>query len=225
MVKSVTFDMKAPYRPLESFIYDRFIAPSVIDFLERVEEQFDGLIPEKGRLLDVGCGGGQVAIALAGKHPRLRITGLDISPEQIERAQKRAASLEDRLDFVRGSALDLPFEDESFDGVLSVASLKHWPDQSKGLAECIRVLRSGGALVVIEADRSCRFEDAREFVGRWRIPGPVRVPALLYFRTFVAGQSVDLEEARQLLSAMPLLEKEVRRLPETPALLLQGRKK
>ena len=52
--------------------------------------------------------------------------------------------------------------------------------QSKGLAECVRVLRPGGQLLVVEADRGCRFNDARAFVSRWRLPKAMRPLRKMY---------------------------------------------
>ena len=96
--------------------------------------------------------------------------------------------------------------------------------QSKGLAECVRVLRPGGQLLVVEADRGCRFNDARAFVSRWRLPKAMRPLNLSMFRTFVAGRSIDLEEARSLMSELPLTSWEVSRIRGTPALLMHGRR-
>jgi ubiquinone/menaquinone biosynthesis C-methylase UbiE len=73
-----------------------------------------------------------------------------------------------------GDAPALRFAEQYFDATGSIASIKHWPDQSKGLAECVRVLRPGGQRLVVEADRGCRFNDARAFVLRIR-----GTPALL----------------------------------------------
>jgi SAM-dependent methyltransferase len=108
--------------------------------------------------------------------------------------------------------------------VTSVASIKHWPDQARGLRECVRVLRAGGRLVVFEADRGCRLGDAQDFVARWTLPRPLRLPALAAFRTWVAGQAIDLDDARALVSGLSLEATEVRRVPGTPALMLAGSK-
>lgn len=226
MARGVLADVSAPYSALESWVYDRVIAPAVLAMGERIAQELAGEIGGDARVLDVGAGGGQLALDIAARHREASVTGVDLSPEQVSRASARArsSSVAARVRFVQGSALELPFADASFDVVVSVASIKHWPDQPKGLAECVRVLAPGGRLFVFEADRGCRLEDARGFVARWRLPAPLRVPALAAFRTWVAGQALDLDDARELVAALPLARTQVRRVPGTPALVLGGQK-
>lgn len=223
MVTSMLDDMTAPYSAAEAFWYDKLIAPAVEDLAAPLEGRLLDRMPSGARLLEVGSGGGQLAMRIAARRPDVTIVGLDLSPQQVARATRRARSVASRAQFVVGSALELPFADGSFDAVLSVASIKHWPDPPKGLRECVRVLRPGGSLGVVEADRGCRYEDARAFVGRWRVPSPLRPFALALFRTIVAGKSFDLDEARELLAALPLDERSVERLAGTPGLLMLGR--
>jgi ubiquinone/menaquinone biosynthesis C-methylase UbiE len=228
MARAVLADMSAPYSAVESFVYDRVIAPAVLAMGERIAQELASGVGDDARVLDVGCGGGQLVLDLAARRPGVRVTGLDLSAEQIARAEARAdeRGLGGRARFVRGSALELPFDDASFDVVVSVASIKHWPDQLQGLAECVRVLGPGGRLFVFEADRGCRLDDAAEFVGRWRIPRALRLPALAGFRTWVAGQAIDLDDARALLGRLPeLADTDARRVPGTPALVLEGTKR
>jgi ubiquinone/menaquinone biosynthesis C-methylase UbiE len=221
---SVAKRITAPYTALESWIYDRVVAEAVAEMRGVLWEELTEGLPQDERILDVGCGGGQIAIDIAKQRPFAEVTGLDLSHDQIRRAQARAreAQVTGRLRFVQGTVLDLPFPDESFDVVFSIASIKHWPDQARGLAECVRVLAPEGRLVVVEADRGCRHEDAAEFVSRFRLPRIFRPMALGAFRTWVAGRSLDLDEARALVQALPLTEHRVERIEGTPGLLLHG---
>jgi len=220
----VLADIAAPYSSVESFIYDRVIAPAVLAMGERIAGELAGQIADDAQVLDVGCGGGHLALDIAARRAGARVTGLDLSAEQVARAAARAKARGLAVQFVQGSALDLPFDSGSFDVVTSVASIKHWPDQARGLRECVRVLRAGGRLVVFEADRGCRLGDAQDFVGRWALPRPLRLPALAAFRTWVAGQAIDLDDARELVGGLSLEATEVRRVPGTPALMLAGSK-
>jgi len=218
---SLFADFTARYSPSEAWFYDRFIAPAVMDMGEAVVDDYLGALPRGAEVLEVGCGGGQLAYSVLDARSDLRWTGLDISGEQITRARQRNADHQMSA-FVVGDALSLPFPNEGFDAVVSIASIKHWPDQAKGLAECVRVLRAGGQLLIVEADRGCRLEDARTFVSRWRFPRITRPVNLAVFRTLVAGRSLDLEDARSLMSGLQLASWEVTRLPGTPALLMRG---
>jgi len=219
---SVLLDPTARYGAVESFVYDRCIAPAVIDMADRIEDKLVGRLGPGARVLEVGSGGGQLAVRLADKRPDLAIVGLDLAPEQVARARERARPLAERVRFVEGSAMSLPFDDGTFDAVLSVASIKHWPDPGQGLSECARVLRAGGALAVIEADRGCAMRDARAFIQRWRIPSLLRPAALMGFRTFVAGNAFDLDEMRSLVASLGAGDWKVERIEGTPGLLLYG---
>ena len=218
---SLLSDFTARYSSSEAWLYDRFIAPAVMDMGETMVDDYLRLLPQGAEVLEVGCGGGQFARSQLDKRSDLRWIGLDVSAEQIARARRRNTNHESAA-FVVGDALELPFPDARFDALVSIASIKHWPDQAKGLAECARVLRPGGQLLIVEADRGCRFEDARSFVSRWRLPAVTRPVTLALFRTLVAGRSLDLDDARALMSDLPLARWEVIRLQRTPAILMRG---
>jgi SAM-dependent methyltransferase len=102
--------------------------------------------PNRGRVLDVGCGPGHLANRLA-RDNGLEVTGLDLDPAMIERARANAeheVAAERRPTFVVGGVDALPFPDASFDLVVSTLSMHHWADATAGLAEIGRVLRPDG---------------------------------------------------------------------------------
>jgi ubiquinone/menaquinone biosynthesis C-methylase UbiE len=222
------FRISSPYGRMYSAFYDHFVSPAVYKVAE--DDLHGTFLKEVGhgqRILDVGCGGGQHAIEVAVQRPDLQVVGLDLSAEFIRRARQRAsvAGTGSRLEFVEGNALALPFEAGEFDHVYSLGSIKHWPDMTKGLAECLRVLKPGGQLLVLEADRSCRFSDVVAWTRNTRVPRPLHIVLHLYFRTFVAGQSIDLGDAGELWTSLPLVDIDgPRRIPGTPALVMSGRK-
>jgi len=219
---STLLDFKKPYTAGEAWIYDHVIAPGVSSFHGPfLDAQVDAL-PKGGRLLEVGCGGGQLLIELAERRPDLSLVGLDLSDGQIARARARTARFDGRVRCVVGSALDLPFEDGSFDGLCSVASLKHWPDPRRGLSECARVLRPGGRLFVVEADRSCRPEDVKAFCESWKLPTPFTPMSRTFFRMVVADRSPALDEVEAWSEGLPLSDLHVRRVPAAPAIVLEG---
>jgi ubiquinone/menaquinone biosynthesis C-methylase UbiE len=215
-------DATAPYSAAEAFFYDKLVAPALLELKEATLAEFLPRVAKGAEVLEVGCGGGQLACELCERRPDVRYIGLDLSPDQVRRASRRGARFAPRLSFVRGSALDLPFDTGRFDLVLSIASIKHWPDPARGLAECVRVAKSGGSLLIVEADRGCRLEDAKRFVARWRVLPPLRPLFLAMFRTLVAGRSIDLDDARELCRPLPFAELEVRRIENTPALIVVG---
>lgn len=100
-------------------------------------------------ILDVGCGIGGSSLYLAQKF-NATVHGVTLSPEQAKRGQERAAeaNLTDTVHLQVGNALDLPFEDNSFDLVWSLESGEHFPDKAKFLQEAYRVLQPGGMLLM-----------------------------------------------------------------------------
>lgn len=107
---------------------------------------------EGRRVLEVGCGLGiGCALALEEYGPA-HITGMDIHPQQLQRARQANARLlgvrPERLAFVQGAAEDLPFGDEEFDCLYSVEAAQHFPDLTAFARETARVLRPGGRAVI-----------------------------------------------------------------------------
>lgn len=99
-----------------------------------------GLVPG-GRVLDVGCGTGLVAAALAARG--CPVVGVDVSEAMLERARRRASS----STFEIGHAESLRFADSSFDGAVSAQAF-HWFDRTRALTELERVVRSGGVVAI-----------------------------------------------------------------------------
>jgi SAM-dependent methyltransferase len=100
-------------------------------------------------LLDVACGSGGPSLDLAGR-TGCRVTGLDLEPAGIARAEARAAArgLADRVDFrIADCGGRLPFTDGAVDAVLCVDAINHLPDRSGTLREWARLLRPGGRLL------------------------------------------------------------------------------
>jgi ubiquinone/menaquinone biosynthesis C-methylase UbiE len=96
------------------------------------------------RLLDVACGAGNGAIAACRRN--LDAVGLDYVPALLERARERAAAERFDIEFIEGDAQALPFEDGSFDYVISTFGAMFAPDQEKTASELLRVCRSGGKI-------------------------------------------------------------------------------
>lgn len=96
------------------------------------------------RVLDVGCGTGVVSITAArlGAHA----TGLDLTPELLERARENARISGVAIEFHEGDVENLPFANEAFDVVLSQFGHMFAPRPALAIAEMLRVLRPGGTV-------------------------------------------------------------------------------
>jgi tocopherol O-methyltransferase len=106
-------------------------------------------LPVPQKILDVGCGIGGSTLYLAQKF-QAAATGITLSPVQASRATERSQTLglSSRTQFQVANALEMPFADHSFDLVWSLESGEHMPDKQQFMAECCRVLRPGGLLIL-----------------------------------------------------------------------------
>lgn len=101
---------------------------------------------EGGRMLDVGCGGGIATTPLA--EMGFQMVGLDYSPRSIERAKKVAFERGlSNIEYVVGSAYELPFENETMDGIVCSDVMEHLTDLPKWASEVWRVLKPGGGMM------------------------------------------------------------------------------
>ena len=145
---------------------------------------------EHPEVLEVGHGPGHLAERLLAGRGDLRWTGLDIDPAMVAAAGARLgrAGLAERARFVEGDVAAMPFDDASFDLVVSSLSAHHWPDAAAGFREIQRVLRPGGTALVFDlpagwghaetgsqgiAAAGASFADIRR--GRLRGVGPVTI--------------------------------------------------
>ncbi|HEY6638495.1 MAG TPA: class I SAM-dependent methyltransferase [Solirubrobacterales bacterium] len=103
-------------------------------------------VTEGDEVLDVACGSGNATIpaALTGA----KVTGLDITPELLESGRENAAQAGVEIDWVEGDAEQLPYDEGSFDAVISVFGCMFAPDHQATAAELARVLRPGGRVAV-----------------------------------------------------------------------------
>ncbi|CAN5537656.1 hypothetical protein BH10ACT9_BH10ACT9_50980 [soil metagenome] len=215
----------ATYTGAHSWMYETVVAPAVYRTRHAMDTHFLTLLPQGAHILDVGCGGGLLTGYVVEQRPDLHITAIDLADPQLERATKRLASHADRVTFQRGDATALDFPDATFDGVLSYGSIKHWTSRQLGLAECVRVLKPGGPLLVTDADRSATFDDSAEFVRNYKFPRIFDTIQLAVFRTWIAGRSIDLDEGRELAAGVPdLVDVEVARVPDSPIMMIAGRR-
>ena len=110
-----------------------------------------------GRVLDVAAGSGDIAIAMARKvGPRGRVVLTDLNGPMLAEGARRAIDaglLPGRADCIRCDGSRLPFVSASFDQVTIAFGIRNFVDVEAGLAECFRVLRAGGQLIVLEFSR------------------------------------------------------------------------
>ncbi|TGB01898.1 class I SAM-dependent methyltransferase [Halobacillus salinus] len=114
-------------------MWDHGSRKSIIPFLEKY-------IKQEGRVADLGCGDGYGSYRL--HREGYQVTGLDLSKDMIDRANARVRT--EGLQFVQGDLTKLPFESESFDGIMAINSLEWTEVPYQGLEEMKRILKPGG---------------------------------------------------------------------------------
>ena len=173
------------FGPIRSFLYQRWAEPSLEPLHGRVAAE----IPvARGRLLDIGCGPGNLDRKIAGRLPGLAVVGLDESEAMLARAARGV--LPKNLEFRRGAVESLAFREE-FDFALSVLSFHHWEEPVAGLEAVYRALKPGGRFWIYEGNPEAPLvELRRDQAPLW---GWLRMPEWL-LRRGLRGHGFTAEE-------------------------------
>ena len=136
--------------------YDRgaryYIMPEYRYFVRKILRK--GI--RSGRVLDIGTGSGRLAIELAKVEDcHFDIVALDISENMIKKARENArwSGVENKIRFLVSTAASLPFTDNSFDLVISYASLHHWLEPVAVFDEVARVTKETGQVIIRDNKR------------------------------------------------------------------------
>lgn len=101
------------------------------------------------RILDVGCGFGGTIASLNERFSSLELVGINIDERQLTRAREKVLPVNNnKIEFIQGDACKLPFDTDSFDVVLAVECLFHFPSRSSFFQEAARVLHPQGKLAL-----------------------------------------------------------------------------
>lgn len=126
--------------------------------------RFAGRTPLSGRVLELGCGGGDIARSLTKSKPGITYVASDADPKMVELAQRRLADRED-ITVTHEDATELSFPDESFDTVVSFLMLHHIVQWEAAITEVARVLRRGGRFVGYDLTRTGANSAMHKFDG------------------------------------------------------------
>lgn len=131
---------------------------------------------QHARVLDVGCGAGQLSLLLAQQPEVEEVTGIDLSSDMVSQARTAAEIHERNARFLQADAAEMPFPDASFDVVVSTISMHHWEDAPAVMREIRRVLAPGGKAIIFDLRRDAFpvFLGVTTLVSRFLVPESVR---------------------------------------------------
>ena len=139
-------------------------------------------LPAGGKCLDVGCGSGALAIAVARRNPRAQVVGIDRWGKEYASFNKKLCESNAKAEgatntrFQQGDATHLDFPDETFDAVVSNYVYHNIPgDRQKYLLETLRTLKKGGTFALHDIFSKSRYGDMQAFVKKLRDMGYQRV--------------------------------------------------
>jgi tocopherol O-methyltransferase len=167
--------------------------------------------PDMPHVVDLGCGGGASLCYLAERLP-IRGTGVTLSPVQVRLAAQRIrkGGLSDRVVCVEGDYGDLPASVESADVAYAIESFVHGPDPARFFAECGRVVRPNGVLVICDdfkrptteplatptIDRFCRGWHINSLLGPSELRALARTAGFEHEATLDLSPYLELHRAR-----------------------------
>jgi ubiquinone/menaquinone biosynthesis C-methylase UbiE len=137
----------------ESCVFDRLLGdtlrPGGLELTTRLADAAG--IQTSMQVLDTACGKGTTSLYLGRKYG-CRVTGIDLSEQMISVAKLKVAAegLSGMIQFCHGDVEEMPFQDESFDVVISECAFSLMPDKEKASKEIHRVLKKGGKLAMTD---------------------------------------------------------------------------
>ncbi len=167
-MKALKERMKATWMSGDYAHFATYMEPGALQFLSRLP------IAPGVRMLDVGCGAGQIAIPAA--RAGAQVTGIDIATNLIEQARQRAATAGLNVRFEEGDAEALALPDASFDLVVSLIGAMFAPRPELVAHELLRVCRSGGTIAMANWTSDGHVGQMFKIIGRHVPPPPIPSP-------------------------------------------------
>ena len=165
-------------------MYDRYMVPLLFrPYAELVAERAAAFSPRN--ILETAAGTGVVTKALRDAMPDAQIVATDLNPPMLEEATRRVGG--GNVHFQAADALDLPFEEESFDLAVCQFGVMFFPDKVRGNAEVHRVLIPGGRYLLViwdSVDRNLATEVAGKAVAKLFPDDPTAFYNRIPFRYF-----------------------------------------
>jgi ubiquinone/menaquinone biosynthesis C-methylase UbiE len=171
-------DAGHPNNPQHQQMADESMVRNLAYQAEAIWPQESGIFRRYGlagelKILDVGCGTGEISARLAELYTNATVTGVDLIEHHLELAAVRCAAFGGRVRFQPADAFALPFGDDGFDVVVCRHMLQAVPRPGDAIAEMVRVLRPGGRLhLLVEDYGMIHMHPTRLDADRFWLEGP-----------------------------------------------------
>ncbi len=194
-MEALKVKLKATWMAGDYGTFAKYLEPGALEFFARLN------IQPGERVLDVGCGAGQLALPAA--RAGATVTGVDIATNLIEQARARAEAEGLAIQFDEGDAEQLPYPDAAFDVVFSLIGAMFAPRPDRVAAELRRVCRPGGRIVMINWTPGGFVGQMFKLNGKHVPPPPNMPPPVLWgdeatVRERLRDGVADLRLARRL---------------------------
>ncbi len=176
--------------------YDRTTRKDMPEF-RALAARIAAIVPPAGAVLEVAPGPGFLSIEMARRG--LNVRAVDISATFVEIAKRNAAAEGVQVQFQQGNASALPVESSSADFVVCRAAFKNFSEPIKALAEMRRVLRPGGAALLIDLRRDVRMSEIRRYVDGLGVSWLNRFFVRFVFRNMLIKRAYMLDEIRRMV--------------------------
>ncbi|MCC2642856.1 MAG: methylase involved in ubiquinone/menaquinone biosynthesis [Nitrospira sp.] len=170
-MKALKDKLKVTWQSGDYGIFAKYLEEGAIEFFNRLN------IKPGTRLLDIGCGAGQLTIPAAQRG--IHVTGVDLAANLVQQARARAVAegLSD-VEVHEGDAEDLPFEDAAFDVVMSLIGAMFAPRPERVASEMVRVCKPGGMIVMGNWTPEGHVGQMFKIIGK-HVPPPSYFPSPL----------------------------------------------
>ena len=179
----------------KGYLNDHFLVDLPIYRNIIIADQLKKALPEGAKVLDFGCGYGDMAYLLKNRRPDVEITGLEIITSEPWRVLTRKIGMEV---VIADDELHIPFASESFDSVIAIGSLEHVRNEHVSLQEIHRILRPGGDLhIFLYPNKYSYTEFVQRYIGH---PSHKAKKILKELTSLVEGEGfIIIEKKRQFL--------------------------
>ena len=145
------------------------------------------------KMLDIGCGTGQLISHLAKQLPNAKLYGIDLTEAMINRAKQKLKQYKN-ITLQQASVENIPHKDKLFDYILTTEAFHHFPDPEKALLEMKRVLKDDGKIILIDIN----FGPGISYLFHKIEPGNKKIYSKKQFRQLFKATGLHLIEQKRI---------------------------